>query len=843
MEVGNISESTFSFNDHQYKFNENDYILVVKDEEYPNSSLISLLYNNNGRVLDIDDYEMGEKILATKNTQSDIIPLSERFSKNQLVKISTGTVIRNEKYYDGSTYPKTLTFHTNVHELVDNEIIEIFEGTINEGNSTFLVPDQSISLLIKDTYLQSANSFFVKENDHIIGPFNAVKTDSSGDIIIRKSSWRTFGIYELTEETFIQFRANELLREIIIPSFSKLKLIDKLDFTTDEELFNKFIQSYSNNPDEFSPELLEKLLELIKKISISDRLLVNEKNNSRLKSLLNNAKKEMFSNITLGKILPELEYIKEDLSVLKEERLFLQTEILSIEGKKNFEKQELEKLNGERQILKNELENISKIKEEELRKSKTELDNVIIDLERTKSQLDEEIKLDRSRKSVDLDELEKKIKDKRIVDRDLATSIETLKVSFGQAQENAQKQLSELIKHKTHYDFISGRDLSLDNTKEPYQFVNYQVSEHTLMTEDNKLELYKIFKNKIISILEKNNRKFETHFIDNLLISIHQNTLTLFAGLPGTGKTSLVKLLTNLLSPKDRNREVAISRGWTSQKDLIGFFNPLSKQFHSSSTNLYSLLKQLDWERATNVYLESPISYILLDEANLSPIEHYWSLFYNLTDSICNKNSYLKINLGESETIEYPNNIRFIGTINYDQTTEELSPRIIDRANIIRMNPKTYEIENLTDNMFESLNLSFQDCIELFELRDFSSSRTISWNSDYEDKYKLIKKLFESLKIFISPRVEIAIKRYCSVAKKIMYEDNKPLDYCISQRLLPLIRVQGNNAKEKLMELSTIFKTYKFEISYKILEDIIQAGSEGEIFEDNFNYFLTLSNV
>ena len=35
----------------------------------------------------------------------------------------------------------------------------------------------------------------------------------------------------------------------------------------------------------------------------------------------------------------------------------------------------------------------------------------------------------------------------------------------------------------------------------------------------------------------------------------------------------------------------------------------------------------------------------------------------------------------------------------------------------------------------------------------------------------------------------------------------------------------------------------KYDISSKILAEIIQTGEEGEVFQDNFNYFLTLSHV
>lgn len=90
------------------------------------------------KVFDLNDYEMGKKILATKNNQMpEIQPISERYSLHQLVKISTGTIIKNDKYFEGSTFPKCLTFHTNVHSLNDNEVIEIFEGRVFEDSAIF----------------------------------------------------------------------------------------------------------------------------------------------------------------------------------------------------------------------------------------------------------------------------------------------------------------------------------------------------------------------------------------------------------------------------------------------------------------------------------------------------------------------------------------------------------------------------------------------------------------------------------------------------------------------------------------------------------------------------------
>jgi len=305
-------------------------------------------------------------------------------------------------------------------------------------------------------------------------------------------------------------------------------------------------------------------------------------------------------------------------------------------------------------------------------------------------------------------------------------------------------------------------------------------------------------------------------------------------------------MLSATLTPTQRIKEVSIGRGWTSQKDLIGFSNPISKTFFESQTGLYTLLKQLNHEWETNSYLESPLAFVILDEANLSPMEHYWSTFYNLTDSVASNSMPLKIDLGQSEVLSYANTLRFIGTINYDQTTEDLSPRILDRINIIRLKPSQSQIDSIVASDLENLNIDFKNAMSFFNLLDFNNNPVeISMPAKMKEKYEEIKNLFENkLNIYISPRVEISIKRYCQVADKIMTEEYRALDYCIAQRLLPLVNIQGNK-KAELEELRNIVNNFKLEesISLSILDNIIQIGSKEGFTKDNFNYFLTLTHV
>lgn len=847
MELGNLSQETFSYKDY-HRFNDNTFVLVIRDEEFPNSNLLSILYYDNGNIKDIDRYEMGEKILATRNTYMDLAPLSERFSLQQLGKISYGSIIGNDKYHEGSSFPMCITFHTNINPLNENEIIEIFEGSIREENAVLTLAEISLMPLVKDFYIGTSNVFFVLEDSFLKGPFKIKQIDVSGHLIIEKSYWKPFGKYEITDKTYVEFKANSITRRIIIPNVNELSLLEEEDFITDIELINKLETHISKTPDLYSIEHLSDSLDVIKRISIID-IKDNSKNRDRLLKILKDKEQDIVLNLEISKIIPELTNIKEQIDSLEKKKLSLNNEIELVEKAKIDKDQKIIELEDKITSLKVEIDNlnkqiedIKKYKEEKLKTERLELEDQITELEKVKMSMDSDIQLEKEAKMQSIKELEVTIKYLENKESSLKAGLNTLQEEFSNEQKSAHQKLKDLLIQNQHYNILSGREFITLDKEHSKEYESYELQKDFENIE--RLTCYQNIKKDITEILSKSNRKLESHFIDNLLISIHQNTLTLLAGLPGTGKTSLIRLLINILAPKDRIREIAVGRGWSSQKDLIGFYNPLSSRFHPSQTNLYSLLEQLNWEWSNKTYLHSPLAYVLLDEANLSPLEHYWSVFYNLTDSSATEQDGLKINLGGAESVEYPNNLRFIGTINYDQTTEELSPRVVDRANIIKMDQnKMLDISRLNINEVKNLDISLKECIDIFELIDFGNEQNIELDDDFETKFNVIRKKFEELRICISPRVQIAIKKYCKVAKTVMYEQNKPMDYCIAQRLLPLIRIQGGNTRQKLKELKSILDENKYDISSKILGEIIQIGEEGEVFQDNFDYFLTLSHV
>ena len=248
----------------------------------------------------------------------------------------------------------------------------------------------------------------------------------------------------------------------------------------------------------------------------------------------------------------------------------------------------------------------------------------------------------------------------------------------------------------------------------------------------------------------------------------------------------------------------------------------------STHPRLYEFLCALS-EESREKDLDVPISMILLDEANLSPLEHYWSSFMGLTDSHENK----ELILGDDH-IYIPENLRFIATINYDSTTEYLSPRLIDRSPIIVLEPNT--ISDIHQEADTSLELDMPISYAIMEQYFGRADKLPEFVKNEQRIYERVKTVLESRDselgkpIIISSRKEIAIRHYCNKARPLMREFSTDdellaLDYAILQFILPLLRGHGKNFSKRLEQLKEVLFDEELERSLNYLDTIISYGN------------------
>lgn len=191
--------------------------------------------------------------------------------------------------------------------------------------------------------------------------------------------------------------------------------------------------------------------------------------------------------------------------------------------------------------------------------------------------------------------------------------------------------------------------------------------------------------------------------IVKLHTSIKSNLLTILAGLSGTGKSRIIRAYAEALgidkNSENRFKFISVKPSWQDDSDLLGFADTISNNYRPSDTGLVDTLIDAK-KNSDQIYL------IVLDEMNLSRIEYYFSQFLSVLERDSDEryltlySDYLEARLYNSSTyharIMIPENVRFIGTMNIDESTFELSDKLIDRANIIELNTVPfYEIENM----------------------------------------------------------------------------------------------------------------------------------------------------
>lgn len=329
----------------------------------------------------------------------------------------------------------------------------------------------------------------------------------------------------------------------------------------------------------------------------------------------------------------------------------------------------------------------------------------------------------------------------------------------------------------------------------------------------------------------------------NLLLCTLQGYVTILAGPPGTGKTSSAYRFADILgliahqkgsTEVDNFLSIPVGRGWVSSRDMLGFYNSLKGMYQPSRSGLYQFLKAFsdDVSDATADYLKL----VLLDEANLSSIEHYWSDFLLMCDTFDRGH---KIDLGivskKDRYLDIPPSLRFIATINNDATVEGLSNRLIDRASIITLG---YSSENSAGDMQAELSsgaVPYADLMAAFypkaddeELEDVDALRL---NQILEI---LSTNTIKGAQLHFSQRKISAITRYCYIASQLGFEKIQPLDFAISQHVLPAISGHGQGLRERLQFLNTKLEDLDYSVSRKIVTNIVEAGDD---FSDSYSFF------
>ncbi len=165
--------------------------------------------------------------------------------------------------------------------------------------------------------------------------------------------------------------------------------------------------------------------------------------------------------------------------------------------------------------------------------------------------------------------------------------------------------------------------------------------------------------------------------VERFLGCLFTNQIMILSGPPGTGKTSLPFSVAGAIGAECVL--IPVQPNWTDNQDLMGYYNPMDGGSYVTTPFLEALLKAQ--KNKKKMY------FVVLDEMNLAHIEYYFSTFLSVMESAEKK---LKLYSGTQVSdvpgeVVIPDNLQIIGTLNMDETTKGVSPKVIDRSYILEI--------------------------------------------------------------------------------------------------------------------------------------------------------------
>lgn len=287
---------------------------------------------------------------------------------------------------------------------------------------------------------------------------------------------------------------------------------------------------------------------------------------------------------------------------------------------------------------------------------------------------------------------------------------------------------------QSQYDQVL--DLYHDNNQKQGNYIDFKIDLNANFSQAvSHIQAY-LFAKDII---------YPKYILEDYFSLIQTNDLIILAGDSGSGKTNLVKSFADAVGGV--SKIIPVKPSWTSSEDLLGYYNPLQKTYLSTpfldalieaSQNpeipYFICLDEMNLARV-EYYFADFLS--VLEERNDLPeiflysddeSNHVLSEFNNVIRAIealqekykkndvsnfydilknADINNELKVILGLSDkvslisyhstlrrmlggilstpsSITFPSNVRIIGAINIDETTHYLSPKVLDRAHVIK---------------------------------------------------------------------------------------------------------------------------------------------------------------
>lgn len=290
--------------------------------------------------------------------------------------------------------------------------------------------------------------------------------------------------------------------------------------------------------------------------------------------------------------------------------------------------------------------------------------------------------------------------------------------------------------------------------------------------------------------------------VATFLAGLGATKLTILQGMSGTGKTSLPKIVSEaLMSVCDI---VEIESSWRDKNELLGYYNEFNKVYTPKK------FTQALYKASLN---SDTLTFIVLDEMNLSRIEYYFSDFLSLMENDPDQREIKLLNtplardvdgdkipymaLKSGHTIKIPQNVWFIGTANRDESTYDISDKVYDRAHTMNFDKRAQKPAFYGDPI-PARYLPASELQRLFE----EAKSTLKIDID---KYPVIHKAEELLAPYnisfgnrIAVQIEAFVSIYASCFTSASIAIHEAIDIIMLSKVVKKLEMKSVDDKEAL---------------------------------------------
>ncbi|HEY9865880.1 MAG TPA: AAA family ATPase [Candidatus Obscuribacterales bacterium] len=285
------------------------------------------------------------------------------------------------------------------------------------------------------------------------------------------------------------------------------------------------------------------------------------------------------------------------------------------------------------------------------------------------------------------------------------------------------------------------------------------------------------------------------------------SALVILAGISGTGKSELPQRYADFIGAQ--RLTLAVQPRWDSPQDLQGFYNYVEKKF--KPTDLIRGIYQYNHDPV----MKNRIVLVLLDEMNLARVEYYFSDFLSKLESRRSSPTFLELDVGSlpipeaQRKLKIPSQFLFVGTMNEDETTQTLSDKVLDRANVLTFGkPKTLQLSKTkTTEAERSMYVSYSTFEQWFKTPD-QNSEGVQKVKDYLDR---ANNIMESIGHPFAHRVYQAITQYVINYPGVSDSNSDEFRFALvdqfAQKLLPKLRgLMIDDYQEELNQFASLIE-------------------------------------